>query len=128
MNKEIIGIEEFVKNNDVFSKKFLVRADFNVPISKGEILEDMRLRAVLPTVDLLTSKGAMVILISHIEADESDLLGEGGMSIVAKYFNEKLNRKVNFVKDAGVVVDDNVSAVVSNMKGGDIILLENLII
>ena len=92
MYKEIMGIEEFVQKNDISSKKFLIRVDFNVPISNGEIVEDMRLKAAIPTIDLLTAGGAKIILISHLEVEESDLLGKNGMEIVAKYFNEKLNR------------------------------------
>lgn len=125
MNKEIMGIEEFVKNNDISSKKVLIRADFNVPISNGEVVEDMRLKAVIPTLDLLIAGGAKIIFISHIEAEDVDLLGQKGMAIVAKYFNEKLNRNVQFVSGDGVI-NDAVESSVSNMKDGEIILLDNL--
>ncbi len=125
MNKEIMGIEEFVQKNNIASKKFLIRADFNVPISNGEIVEDMRLKAVIPTLDLLIAGGAKIILISHIEAEDVDLLGQKGMAIVAKYFNEKLDRSVQFVSGDGVI-DDAVESSISNMKDGEMILLDNL--
>lgn len=120
-----MGIEEFVQKNDISSKKFLMRVDFNVPISNGEIVEDMRLKAAIPTIDLLTVGGAKIILISHLEVEESDLLGKNGMEIVAKYFNEKLNRNVQFI-NGNDVIDDTVVSAVSNMNNGEIILLNNL--
>lgn len=120
-----MGIEEFVQKNDISSKKFLMRVDFNVPISNGEIVEDMRLKAAIPTIDLLTAGGAKIILISHLEVEESGLLGKNGMEIVAKYFNEKLNRNVQFI-NGNDVIDDAVVSAVSNMNNGEIILLNNL--
>lgn len=115
MNK-IIGIEEFVKANDVTSKTFLVRADFNVPISKGVIVEDLRLRAILPTLKLL--KSAKVVLISHIECKE-----ENGMEIVAKYFNDNLCTPIRFIDE---VIGSNVKNAVDSLTNGEVLLLQNL--
>ena len=58
-------IEEYVGNNDVSGKKILVRVDFNVPMQNGQISDETRLRAALPTIELLSKKGAKTILLSH---------------------------------------------------------------
>ena len=123
-NLKIVGIEEFVKNNfedginKLKSKTFLVRADFNVPISDGVIVEDLRMRSVLPTVNLLRSAGAKIILISHIETKDGS-----GMELVAKHFNDNLDLVVKFVDE---VIGDKVSSAVSSLQDGEVLLLQNL--
>ena len=123
-NLKIVGIEEFIKNNfedginKLKSKTFLVRADFNVPISDGVIVEDLRMRSVLPTVNLLQNAGAKTILISHIETKDGS-----GMELVAKHFNDKLGLAVKYVDE---VIGDKVSSAVSNLQDGEVLLLQNL--
>lgn len=73
----------------------LVRADFNVPIKNGVVVDDFRIRAVLPTLDFLIKKGAVVILISHLESNDGENMS---LVLVAKHL-EKLGRQVTFIKD-----------------------------
>ncbi len=126
--KEIVGIEEFVKNNNVdvsaggvnkiASKTFLVRADFNVPIENGVIVEDLRMRSSLPTINLLRGVSARIVLISHIETKDGS-----GMEVVAKHFNEKLGLAVKYVNE---VVGENVEKAVLGLTDGEVLLLQNL--
>ena len=122
--KGIVGVEEFVKSNTVggenklAGKTFLVRADFNVPIADGAVVEDLRMRSVLPTVNILRSAGSKIILISHIETKDGS-----GMEVVAKHFNEKLGLAVKFVNE---VVGDEVKGAVSALQDGEVLLLQNL--
>jgi len=123
ITKGIIGIEEFVKNNDdtidkIRSKTFLVRVDFNVPIIDGIIVEDLRMRAILPTVNLLKNSGAKVVLISHIETKDGS-----GMEIVAKHFNDSLDLNVRYISE---VVGENVKKTIDSMVDGEIKILQNL--
>jgi phosphoglycerate kinase len=121
--KGIIGIEEFIKDKkslgeNLASKCFLIRADFNVPIVDGVVVEDLRMRSVLPTVKLLQENGAKIILISHIETKDGS-----GMEVVAKHFNEKLGLVVKYINE---VVGENVKAAVSGLQDGEVLLLQNL--
>ncbi len=120
-NLKIVGIEEFVKGETVGSltgKKFLIRADFNVPIENGVVVEDLRMRSILPTVNLLRDAGARIILISHIETKDGS-----GMEVVAKHFNDKLGLAVKYVNE---VVGEAVKGAVSDLHDGEVLLLQNL--
>jgi len=98
--------------------KVLVRADFNVPILNGVISDDFRIRAALPTIDFLTSKGAKVILISHAEASDGS---NNSLEPVVHHLT-KTGREVIFVKNIR-----NAQAVIENeLKNGTCVLLENL--
>jgi phosphoglycerate kinase len=116
--KEIVGVEEFVKSNNVNSKTFLIRADFNVPIENGIIIEDLRMRSSLPTINLLRDAGAKIVLMSHIETKDGS-----GMEVVAQHFNDKLGLSVKYINE---VIGENVKVAVEAMKDGEIILLQNL--
>lgn len=120
--KGIVGIEEFIKNNSVenkiSSKTFLIRADFNVPIVEGVIVEDMRMRSILPTINLLKKVSAKIILISHIETKDGS-----GMEVVAQHFNDKLGLPVKYVNE---VVGGAVKSAVSELQDGEVLLLQNL--
>ena len=113
-----IDIQDFLKNNDVGSKTFMVRADFNVPIADGIVVEDLRMRSIIPTVNLLKDASAKIILISHLETKDGS-----GMEVVAKHFNEKLGVSVKFIDE---VVGDNVKKAAAGLLDGEILLLQNL--
>lgn len=107
----------------VDSVKVLVRADFNVPIKKGAVGDDFRIRAALPTIDFLTKKGAVVILASHLESIDGD---NPSLAPVAKHL-EKLGVPVTFIKDLKNA-HQVIEAGIKDKKPGDaaVFLLENL--
>lgn len=121
LENKLTGIEEFVKNSeakDIESKTFLIRADFNVPIENGVIVEDLRMRSVMPTINLLLGAHAKIILISHIETKDGS-----GMEVVAKHFNDVLGLPVKYVNE---VIGDVVKNAVFELGDGEILLLQNL--
>ena len=123
-NLKIVSVEDFVRGSivdgvsKIKSKTFLVRTDFNVPIVEGVVVEDLRMRSVLPTVNLLRNAGAKIILISHIETKDGS-----GMDVVAKHFNSNLGLSVKYVDE---VVGSKVNLSVSELKDGEILILQNL--
>ena len=109
--------------SDVSGKRVLVRADFNVPLDdSGNITDDTRIRAALPTIQDLTSKGAKVILVSHFGRPKGKVVEEMRLTPVAKRLSEKLGQDVVKCDDC---IGDEVASTVANMKDGDVVLLEN---
>ena len=110
--------------SDVSGKRVLVRADFNVPLDDGgNITDDTRIRAALPTIQDLTSKGAKVILASHFGRPKGKVVDSMRLNPVAKRLSEKLGKDVVKCDDC---VGDDVASKVSEMKDGDVLLLENV--
>ncbi|MFB2922418.1 phosphoglycerate kinase [Aerosakkonema funiforme] len=112
-----------LSSSDLAGKRVLVRADFNVPVDEaGNITDDTRIRAALPTIQDLTGKGAKVILSSHFGrpkgVDEKQRL-----TPVAKRLSELLGKEVKKPSDC---IGDEVAATVAEMENGDVILLENV--
>jgi phosphoglycerate kinase len=109
--------------SDVQGKKVFVRADFNVPVDGDrKITDDTRIRAALPTIQMLTSKGAKVILASHFGrpkgVDETLRL-----DAVAARLSELLGKPVVKTNDC---IGDEVATKAAAMKDGDVMLLENV--
>ena len=112
-----------VKDLFVKDKAVLVRVDFNVPMAKdGTIGDDTRIRAALPTIQLLSSMGAKVILMSHLGRPKGKT-PSCTLAPCAKRLSQLLGKEVGFVPDC---IGDQVQKVVQNMKEGEVILLENL--
>jgi len=110
---------------DVASKRVLVRVDFNVPLDGGEITDDRRLRAALPTVKSIIDRGGSAILMSHLGRPEGDGYDAAhSLKPVADRLAELLDRSVDFPSND--CVDDKAATAAKNMSGGDVILLENL--
>ena len=109
---------------DLNGKKVLVRADFNVPLdSDGAITDDTRIRAALPTIQELTSKGAMVILSSHFGRPKGEVKDELRLTPVANRLSELLGQSVIKCDDC---IGDAVKAAVDGMADGQVALLENV--
>ncbi|MEA5499796.1 phosphoglycerate kinase [Limnoraphis robusta Tam1] len=109
--------------SDLSGKKVLVRADFNVPIDNGSITDDTRIRAALPTIQDLTSKGAKVILTSHFGRPKAKVVDSMRLTPVAVRLSELLGQDVKKCDDC---IGDEVAAVVNSMNNGDVALLENV--
>ncbi|MDJ0687528.1 MAG: phosphoglycerate kinase [Xenococcaceae cyanobacterium MO_188.B32] len=109
---------------DVAGKKVLVRADFNVPLDdQGNITDDTRIRAALPTIKDLTGKGGKVILCSHMGRPKGEVKEKLRLTPVAKRLSELLGQDVIKCNDC---VGDEVTATVNKLENGQVALLENL--
>jgi phosphoglycerate kinase len=109
---------------DVSGKRVLVRADFNVPLDdNGNITDDTRIKAALPTINDLTSKGGKVILCSHMGRPKGAVKEGLRLTPVATRLSELLGQEVIKCDDC---VGDGVAATVNSMNNGQVILLENL--
>lgn len=116
-----------VKDLDVNGKKVLVRVDFNVPLSKeneGEIADDTRIRAALPTIDYLLENNAKVILISHLGRPKGEAKLEFSLKPVASWLESHYGDKFHFIPSPEVV-DEKVASEVESLKEGQLSLLEN---
>ncbi|MFA5576940.1 MAG: phosphoglycerate kinase [Tissierellaceae bacterium] len=109
----------------VEGKRVLVRCDFNVPLDdQGNISDDTRITASLPTIEYLIGKGARVILMSHLGRPKGEANRKYSLEAVAKRLGELLKKEVIFLQD-DQVVSEMVKARVDSMASGDIALLEN---
>lgn len=109
---------------DLQGKRVLVRADFNVPVDEqGNITDDTRIRAALPTIEALTSKGAKVILSSHFGRPKNGPEDKYRLTPVGTRLSELLGKQV--VK-TGDCIGDDVKAKVDALQPGDVLLLENV--
>jgi phosphoglycerate kinase len=110
-----------VRDADVDGRRILVRADLNVPLEKGVVTDDTRIRASLPTVELLRERGARVVLVSHLgrpNGPEPEL----SMAPVGERLGELLGAPV---KQAPAVVGEEVSTMATDLEAGEVLLLEN---
>lgn len=113
-----------VRDLDVAGKKVLVRVDFNVPLNdKGEITDDTRITASLPTIQYLLEQKAVVILMAHLGRPKGQVKPELSLAPVAKHLGKLLGKKILFAPDC---VGEAAQAAASKLKPGHILLLENL--
>ena len=113
-----------VDDINVKGKRVLVRCDFNVPLQEGQITDDTRLVAALPTIKKLINDGGKVILCSHLGKPKGEPKPDLSLAPVAVALEKLLGQPVKFAADANVV-GDNAKAAVEAMKDGDVVLLEN---
>lgn len=113
-----------VRDLDVAGKKVLVRVDFNVPLNdKGEITDDTRITASLPTIKYLLEQKAAVILMAHLGRPKGQVKPELSLAPVAKHLGKLLGKKILFAPDC---IGEAAKAAASKLKAGHILLLENL--
>lgn len=119
MNKKTI------ENIDVKGKRVLVRVDFNVPFDEdGNITNDNRIKAALPTIKYLVDNNARVVLMSHLGRPKGQGYEEAfSLAPVAKRLQELIGIDVTMAKD---VIGDSAKTAVANIKEGEIVLLENV--
>ena len=113
-----------VDDINVAGKKVVVRCDFNVPLKDGQITDENRLVAALPTIKKLISDGGKVILCSHLGKPKGEPKPELSLAPVAVRLSELLGQEVKFAADDNVV-GDNAKAAVAAMKDGEVVLLQN---
>lgn len=120
MKKSIADLEDGAYRG----RRVLVRVDFNVPFSGGQVREDYRLRRTIPTIEYLSHRGAKVILASHLGKPKGRRVPELSLRPVADRLRGML--KVPGVRFVEEVVGDAVTRATETMKPGEVLLLENL--
>jgi phosphoglycerate kinase len=113
----------FIEDLDTAGKRVIVRVDFNVPLKDGVVESDKRLRESLPTIKYLRSKGAKVILMSHLGRPDGKRVPEMSLAPVAKVLGDLLGAPVKFASDC---VGEPATKAVAELGAGDVLLLENL--
>ena len=118
MNKKTI------KDIDLKGKKVFVRCDFNVPLDEnGNITDNRRIVGALDTIKYLLDQNCKIILCSHLGRPKGEVRPEFSLAPVAKELSKLLGKEVKLAKD---VIGENAKELTSNMKNGDIVLLENV--
>ena len=113
-----------IRDINVTGKKVFVRVDFNVPLdAKGQVSDDTRIVAAIPTIMYLIEHGAKVILASHLGRPDGQKDKKYSLKSVAQSLAKELNKPVQFLNDC---IGDDVEKSVDNLTNGGVILLENL--
>ncbi len=113
-----------VKDIEVKGKKVLVRCDFNVPQDEnGNITDNRRIVSSLPTIKYLLENGAKVILCSHLGRPKGEVKKEFSLAPVAKELSKQLGIEVKLAED---VIGKSAKSLTSNLKEGEVVLLENV--
>jgi phosphoglycerate kinase len=108
---------------DVAGKRVFLRCDLNVPLKEGVIKDDGRIKASLPTIQLLLEKGASVVIAAHLGRPKGEAKPELSLAPVAQRLGELLGKEIKFV---GEVTGESVTAVARDLQPGEILLLENI--
>ena len=112
-----------IKDVDLAGKRVLVRCDFNVPLKEGEITDDSRIDAALPTIQHLISQSAKVILCSHLGRPKGQQVADMSLAPVAEALSSKLKQPVTFIEDCiGPAVEEEVQKI----GEGEVALIENV--
>jgi phosphoglycerate kinase len=108
---------------DVAGKRVFLRCDLNVPLKDGKITDDGRIRASLPTINLLLEKGASVVIAAHLGRPKGEVKPELSLAPVALRLAELLGKPVQFI---AAVTGADVSTKAAALKPGEVLLLENI--
>lgn len=113
-----------IQDLPIKGKRVFIRADFNVPIDDNLVItDDRRIRSTIPTINYAIDEGAKVILASHLGRPKGKIDPRFSLSPVARRLQRLLNKEVIFAPDC---IGSQVESMVSKMKDGDVMLLENL--
>lgn len=108
---------------DVTGKRVFLRCDLNVPIKEGKITDDGRIRASLPTIQALLSRGASLVIAAHLGRPKGEVKSELSLAPVAARLSELLGKPVQF---AGGIIGADVTSQAESLVAGEILLLENI--
>jgi phosphoglycerate kinase len=108
---------------DVQGKRVFLRCDLNVPLKEGKITDDGRIRASLPTINTLLSKGASLVIAAHLGRPKGEAKPELSLAPIAVRLSELLGMPVKF---AGAITGSDVTAAAQSLAAGEILLLENI--
>jgi phosphoglycerate kinase len=120
MNKKTI---RDLSDGDLRGKRALVRVDFNVPIENGRVGDDTRIRAALPTIELLRERGAATILAAHLGRPKGQVDPALSLRPAAERLGELLGIEV---QQAPAVTGEEVEEMASRLEPGDVLMLENV--
>lgn len=113
-----------IEDVDLKGKRCFIRVDFNVPLDQfGNITDDTRIKAALPTINYAIDEGAKVILASHMGRPKGIAAPNLSMNLVQKRLMRLIGKNVIMVEDC---IGNDVKKVIDEMKPGDVLLLENL--
>ncbi|HBM86091.1 MAG TPA: phosphoglycerate kinase [Opitutae bacterium] len=112
-----------IKDVDLSGKRVFVRCDFNVPLTDGQISDDSRIVAALPTIKHLVAQGAKVILSSHLGRPKGEPNAAFSLAPVAEALAAQLGQPVTFIEDC---IGEEVEAEVAKLAEGEVALLENV--
>ena len=112
-----------LESAELSGKRALVRVDFNLPMADGQVSDDTRLRAALPTIARLRQGGAKVILLAHFDRPKGKVVPEMSLEPIAPALARVLGAPVAFAPDC---VGPGARSAIAAIKPGDVLLLENL--
>ncbi|HVL82566.1 MAG TPA: phosphoglycerate kinase, partial [Actinomycetota bacterium] len=112
-----------LENADVEGRTVVVRADLNVPLQDGQVGDDFRIRAFLPTLEHLVSKGCRTVVCSHLGRPKGERRPELSLAPVAERLSELLGRQVDMTTDS---VGPGVAEAARDLPPGGVLVLENL--
>ena len=108
---------------DLSGKRVLVRVDFNVPLSAGQVADDTRIRAACPTLRTILDSGASAIVLSHMGRPKGAVVDALSLKSVVPVLSELAGSAVQFSNDC---MGTEARAKASGLKPGELLLLENL--
>lgn len=119
----IRGAIKYIDELPIEGKRVFIRVDFNVPIKDGQITNDARIKAVLPTIEYAIQKSSKIILASHLGRPRGKDLSQFSLEPVAQRLIPYLNKEVIFSNDCEA---NGNKKIIQDMQPGDVLLLENL--
>jgi phosphoglycerate kinase len=115
--------KQTIRDIDIKGKKVLLRTDYNVPISNGQITDDYRIMQSLDTIHYLLSQNCKIIICSHLGRPDGQVNSDLSLFPVAKRLHDLLGKKVEFVPDC---IGEQVIKAAEKIEDGQVLLLENL--